>query len=192
MSTVKKYRLPWTDRFVFCWAARVCLAGGAACAGWSATGHVWPRVVHTLDAPKKFYKNIDTSDPKILRISRDDARTILAEFDLDPMTDPTLPESVSIDPIKLAAPATELYKLGPIQAVKDGDPFSEGTHGTSPKHPDYSVQQAFTLEKVDRTKKTTIQIRIYPEKSANPKPPYDDIRGCLHIMLNTSEGKIIK
>jgi len=95
---------------------------------------------------------------------------------------------VLIDPIELTAPATAHYKLGLIQASKNGVPFSKGTHGMSIKRPTYSFRQAFGLEKIDRTQKTTIEIRIQHEKSTNPEPPYADIRECLQITLNKSEG----
>ena len=190
MSTIKQYRLPWTDRFVFCWAARACFLSGLGCASVSAGGFLLPRIVHTLDAPHKFYGSVDTSDRKVLRIREEKPGTLLAEFDLDCTVDPKLPDSVAIDPIELDESARGRYKLGQTQASRGGVPLSTGVHGMSGDRPGYpyAYRQSFSLDKIDRTQKTTIEIRIHPEKSATPKPPFDDIRGCLHITLTKSEG----
>jgi hypothetical protein len=110
MSKNERYRLPWTDRWIFAWAARLCIVTGMACVAYGATGrNLLPRIVHTVDAPRTFHKTIDPSDPQMLRINPYKDGRFIAAFDLDCIADPAMPGNVLID-IELTDPAKKLFQ----------------------------------------------------------------------------------
>jgi hypothetical protein len=185
-KTAPKFLMPWADRKLL-WIFRVVyfLIGWGWAGLYAANGRGVPHVLFVQSATTH-YRAVRASEINIVpAVAGSD---LFAVFYLDCAKEPGIPENMVVD-IELDLPTRTLYKLGDPTAEIDGD-LMDGASEPAPVKgaDDPAFHRQLSLKKIDRQQKTTILIRISPEKSAKPAPPYADVKKGLQIELNKWNG----
>jgi hypothetical protein len=185
-KTPLKFRMPWVDRkFLWCFRVIYFLIGWGWAGLYAANGRGVPQVIFVQSATTH-YRAVRASEINIVpAVAGSD---LFAVFYLDCAKEPEIPENMVVD-IELDLPTRTLYKLGDPTAEVAGDLMDGASEPASVKGADDpAFHRQLSLKKIDRKQKTTILIRISPEKSAKPAPPYADVKKGLHIELNKWNG----